>query len=315
MPGSATFTPASGATIGPGDQITADWTFGTFPVSTWLYVTTAYGEELAYNYNVAAPDVVGDGFELIELDITGGSITVTVKRLGGWNSPDSLLNIRYRTHDTTGSPNIEAFYATLDVTYVLDQPIVNHTEEGLSLLLEQFNPSPNLRAFLAAYLDQVQDLEDGIQPLLASKSIDIATGVSLDVLGAILNLPRAGLSDEAYRLRLRAEIAINNSDGTQFDMINVTQLLLAMTTKDIQYDEYFPKTVYLRPRNHQMVEDANVVLALLKRTGPAGTEVHFVYNTVEADDDDMYRFSDSADTTETLSTQGTENGELSRTVD
>lgn len=310
MSGTLTPTPASGSTIGPGDGLTLSWSgYAGFPAYARFYVTTAYGEELAFSWALAQDDIVHDGFVLVDLN-DSAEVTPTLKRIGGWNSPDGTVKVRVETEAVVPTSD-ETFYADYSVSPILDQPILDHTEAGLDTLLAEFQQASKLKSWLAAHLDQVQDLEDGMQPLLASHSIDIAVGVGLDVIGAILGLPRGGLIvDDDYRLRLRAEVAINNSEGTQFDLINVLQLLIGLPTKDIQYDEYFPKTVYLRPRNHIVDDDTDVVLALLKRAAPAGTEIHIVYSTVETSDDDIFRFSTVADTTQTSATYGTENGSL-----
>lgn len=191
--------------------------------------------------------------------------------------------------------------------------VTDHKAEGQGWLLEQFASSPKLQGWLGAYLDEIQGMETALQPVLAARDIDTATGHRLDGLGQIVNVERDGRDDDAFRLRIRAEVAILQSTGTEFDLIKVLQLLTAKPDKDMAFDEYFPKTVYIRPRNYTVPgtsADQLEILTLLRRAAPAGTEVHYVYSLDETSDQNMFRFSDTADTTESGAAYGTESGTL-----
>jgi hypothetical protein len=186
-----------------------------------------------------------------------------------------------------------------------------HTAEARAQLLEQFQNSEDLKALLSVFVDQVQDLENATQPIIDARDIDTMTGDRLDGLGEIVNVSRGGTSDTAYRLRIRAELAILRSNGSEADLVNILLLLLAMDTKDIQFDEYYPKTVYMRPRNTDIgANDMSLVNTLMRRATPVGTELHIIYSTAETDDDNVFRFSDTSGTPELASTKGFGNGTL-----
>jgi hypothetical protein len=190
--------------------------------------------------------------------------------------------------------------------------VTNHVELGLNMLLEQFRDSTNLRGVLEALFDQIQDLEDAVQPIIDARNIDDATADRLDCIGQLVQVPRDGRSDDAYRIRIRAELALLNSDGTTEDLIAVLQALLALATPDdILVNEYFPKTIYIRPQNLVVsAADAAIINTAMNRAKPAGTELHLVYTDTASSDETLFRFSDVADTTETNVTHGFDAGVL-----
>lgn len=90
-----------------------------------------------------------------------------------------------------------------------------------SLLLEQFKGSPQLAALLGNYVSELQDLEAVFRAIYSRKSIDGAAGVQLDIIGTLVGEPRSGRSDSAYRIALRARIAINLAEGTGDQILDI----------------------------------------------------------------------------------------------
>ena len=186
-----------------------------------------------------------------------------------------------------------------------------HTATALAQLIEQFQDSADLKSLLTAFVDRVQDLEDALYPMLEIRNIDTMTGDRLDGLGQIVNVDRGGRTDDEYRLRIRAELAILKSTGIARDLISTLQLLVAQTVADIQVDEYYPKTIFLRPRNFSVgTSDMETVADLLRRAAPAGTNLQVIYSTVESDDADVFRFSSTTGVSEAGKTYGFGNGTL-----
>lgn len=117
----------------------------------------------------------------------------------------------------------------------------DHVTEGQALLIEHFKNSTNLKAVLAAYLAQVQELEAMMFDLLEDRNLDTAVGSQLDVIGEILGLDRNGLSDSDYRSYLRARIVLNFGSGTIEDVRDVIQLVTVTSgTVTIDISESFP---------------------------------------------------------------------------
>ncbi len=187
----------------------------------------------------------------------------------------------------------------------------DYTSEALLRLLSTLQGGTNYEALASSFIDRCQELETAAHPMLEQRSIDLAEGDRLDRIGAIVIVPRGGRDDDDYRLRIRAELAILQSNGTALDLINILQLLTGQaSTTDIKLDEYFPKTVYMRPQNHILadVTEAGTIQALLRRAVSAATNLQLIYTLSEVDDDNLFRFSDTSGTPETSSSKGFGNG-------
>lgn len=68
--------------------------------------------------------------------------------------------------------------------------------KGLSRLAYQFNDSEKFKGFVAAFLEQYQDLEDSNQQLLTLRYLDTAEGKQLDGIGEIVGIERPRLSND-----------------------------------------------------------------------------------------------------------------------
>lgn len=100
-------------------------------------------------------------------------------------------------------------------------PITDHVKRGLARLVEQYKNSTKFKLWISVYLQRIQNLEDATWEVLEKRSIDNGIGIALDYIGKILNRPRGGLSDDDYRIALRAEIAILRSTGNGDDLDTV----------------------------------------------------------------------------------------------
>lgn len=113
------------------------------------------------------------------------------------------------------------------------EPIEDHENSGVSLLLSVWKERPKFVALLRTYLKQVQDLEDGIWSVIIRQGLEEiypgsgrADGVSLDAIGKIVGEPRSGKTDEEYIPYIRAKVKANNSDGHVEQLIEILRLLL-----------------------------------------------------------------------------------------
>jgi hypothetical protein len=154
------------------------------------------------------------------------------------------------------------------------------TQTGLDRMISQFDKSTNLRELATSWLDRIQEVEDGIWPLLGERGISGATGDRLDGIGQILNLERGGLSDTDYRVALTAETLVLSSRGSVEDLLKVAQALIQMPTADYELDEHYPKSVVMRAVDHVLTTDPVALGTALQRTAPATTRVGFIYSYV-----------------------------------
>lgn len=149
----------------------------------------------------------------------------------------------------------------------------DYIEDALSLLLPQFDDSVNIRGFLSSLLNPTISWQDCVKQLYGAYDVRYSLGVQLDMLGKLLNVPRDGKVDEAYRKSIIARIAINNSDGTGRSVIELLSLILG---QDIRFDliEQYPAAVTVIIYDQQDIMTTQLVSDLV----PIGVDGTFLTN-------------------------------------
>lgn len=104
--------------------------------------------------------------------------------------------------------------------------ITDVREQGIDRLLHQFKDASSLHELLGAILDQNQELEDSAAVMMTLLDPDTQEGAQLDLIGRRIGQPRWGLGDVDYRLWLKARMAVNASDGTTPELVEVLKLIL-----------------------------------------------------------------------------------------
>jgi hypothetical protein len=113
-----------------------------------------------------------------------------------------------------------------------------YVEEGLARLTDKFQ-KPVIQALTKIYLEAVQDVEEAAFDVLASRILaNNPEGHQLDLLGKIVNEPRAGRTDEEYLVAVKVRIRTNRSQGRTLDIIEVSNL--ASDNAAFQYREDRP---------------------------------------------------------------------------
>lgn len=323
MPLPHSFSPAPGTTIAPTDSISFQITQGT--VGDWfkVWVQTPYGERLAFDpladyQTFDYPAVVtGDNSYAIEPGFLGTAYWFiaaipTLRKASGWDSQTKNLEIRVEWYDVSTGYTEEAIFSwVLSETTTLDPaPKTDYAEEAKGRLLYQFRTAPDLNSLVESCAELAQEFEAEASDLIHGWYIENATGDRLDLWGEILNVSRGGQDDDTYRLRLLTEQAILRSNGTISDLGTILSLLLgAESTQTYQIDEYEPATVFMRPKAYATgTSNMAEVDRLIQRARPAGVELHVLYSATESVDDDLFRFSKTAATTETSKDYGFGNG-------
>lgn len=103
--------------------------------------------------------------------------------------------------------------------------IEDHGELGVGLLIWQFREKPRLEAMLRALLVGAQVTEDVVWQVLTERSLDTAVGVQLDRIGDLVDFPRAGFEDDAYRALLRAQVLVLKSQGRWSDLAAILEVV------------------------------------------------------------------------------------------
>jgi len=97
--------------------------------------------------------------------------------------------------------------------------------EAVGNLIDQFKGQANIEAFIRAWAQQSQEVETAAFGVLTLTTLASAEGVQLDGLGEVVGVEREGRSDADYRVRIGAQILLNNASGTIEDL---NQLVVAL---------------------------------------------------------------------------------------
>lgn len=187
----------------------------------------------------------------------------------------------------------------------LDNPpyerIANHGDEAVSWLLEQFKDKPRIEALVRALVAPVQRLEDVLWQVL-TRVVDLAhaEGVHLDLFGRILRLPRAGLSDDDYRSRLRVWQLVLSSDGRAEQLIRIADLFDGVVAAGdwIMLDEGSPHVVdgMVITVEHLMEHSPVTLVRFLQRARAAGKSLQLIWEP--SGPTEAFLFADAYDTEE-----------------
>lgn len=109
--------------------------------------------------------------------------------------------------------------------------------EAVGNLIDQFKGQADLESFIRAWAQQSQDAEVAAFGVLTLTTLANAEGEQLDALGTVVGVEREGRTDADYRVRIGAQILLNNASGTIEDLI---QLAVALGATTLELNEVFP---------------------------------------------------------------------------
>jgi len=104
--------------------------------------------------------------------------------------------------------------------------VTTHVADGMAAFMRRLRNALDLKAISAAWLAQVQILEDTLWDLLLQADLTYAVGAQLDQIGVLVGMPRGTLDDTDYRPILRAAIRARRSSGGVEDLIAIVTLAL-----------------------------------------------------------------------------------------
>lgn len=175
----------------------------------------------------------------------------------------------------------------------------NHVEEALGNLIELYKNSTNLRSFIEAFINQIQDLEEAFYQIF-DLWLENATGVNLDNIGSIFDEARKGRTDDAYRNAIQTRIYVNIGNGTPEEIYTFMNDFNERTYQITEYGlaSFFLRAVDALTPSDPLPVDFFLVLVDIK---PAGVRAFFHYALV--DDDNVFTFA-TGDTVESDSNKG-----------
>lgn len=153
---------------------------------------------------------------------------------------------------------------------------LTHAEEARARLISQFQGL--LERDLDPVSAQVQEVEDALWSVWDGRGVLTATGYTLELLGRIVGEDRQGESDALYRIRIRARIQANLSDGTWDDIHRVMAILFdgAWPLAAVTGSEYYPAALTYNVDGIVISADLlKIVLRFLRVIRGAGIELRF----------------------------------------
>lgn len=128
------------------------------------------------------------------------------------------------------------------------EPIDNHEEQQVGLLIEQYQEKPRIAAWVASLARQTQEAEDMLWQVVRRYVIDENTPSDLlEKLGAIVVEPRDDRPLDVYRLHILAKIRINWSQGNPNDIIAVLRIVEPTAFKYIEHYPMAEEAEYVAP--------------------------------------------------------------------
>lgn len=154
----------------------------------------------------------------------------------------------------------------------------DHVEEQLAQTLSQDLEKPRFQALDTILATRWQVIEDFLWQLATERGLDDAVGVQLDRIGDNLDEPRGGLSDDQYRLFLRAKVLTLRSRGR---VEQLAQILQVLGYTHLVIREQPPAHLQIEVLDCTLVHETDRVLRLAKA---GGVGLLFVYSQYSADE-------------------------------
>lgn len=162
--------------------------------------------------------------------------------------------------------------------------IPDHAARALARRAQQFKDKIRIEKVFNAWTKQIQEIEFMLWQLFSLRSIDTAVGVTLDVLGKIVGERRGGTSDANYRLRIRARIRANLSDGQVEDILSVFRTLISAASLPgviFEWQDFYPAGFVFKIKNYLIPFSLlSVYKNFLKDSRGAGIEAQLGYQTI-----------------------------------
>jgi hypothetical protein len=192
--------------------------------------------------------------------------------------------------------------------------IDNHVELADARIAEQYKANTHLVGIIDANAEQWQEADDALWQLATERylysdaeigSVTVnyeAVGEQLDVLGRILGLTRQNLTDDQYRLMLKAQVKLLRCSGTGEELIAVFHAARPDATVTVSTEP--PAYVYVT-LDGDVIETAalaNVLVKMMYRGHAAGVAGTLCWQ--ETADSGCLILSDATAYPETSATQG-----------
>lgn len=102
----------------------------------------------------------------------------------------------------------------------------NHATIAVDRFISQFREKPILAGILYALTGQLQRVEDAAWETILYRRVDNSFGITLDRIGTIVGIGRNNLTDENFRIAIRAQVRLLRSGGRAKDILRFAELVI-----------------------------------------------------------------------------------------
>lgn len=99
------------------------------------------------------------------------------------------------------------------------------------------NPSSNFYKLMRLFQYDSDKFRGVLQELDNSSSLDDSTGFTLDLYGGMYEQPRAGMTDEQYRIAIRQKMALSMCESDYNSIVNVIAFIVGAPVESFLLEE------------------------------------------------------------------------------
>lgn len=157
--------------------------------------------------------------------------------------------------------------------------VTDHYEQAVARLPQVYKDKPRYLAWLAAYCDKIQQIEDVLWAIYNDRLIQNSpTGDLLIKLAALVNQPSWGAPDAVWLLYVQAHILALRSRGKRRDHIAVTKALWPIDNQPtVMVLDMPPDAVIVAPQLAVSFSPATQVSGFVGPATAAGVRLEYVW--------------------------------------
>lgn len=129
----------------------------------------------------------------------------------------------------------------IDLSSIVAVSFIDFEGRFASLIPSRLRAGPRWEAILAAWGDELRELNDALYETVTDSSLDAASGDLLRRYALVVGEPPEGVSETDLKRLVRARIASNISDGGREALVRVWQ---ALTTEESFVRDGYPASVF-----------------------------------------------------------------------
>ena len=173
--------------------------------------------------------------------------------------------------------------------------VTDHVLKAQAKLISQYKGSRSINALLAAWIGEVQEVEDALWTLFEGLYLSNATTDLLDILGRVVGADRGSLAtDDEYRAVIRGQIKANRSNGSIPTLIAIMRVMLdAWSGNSVTATELPHASIILRINGNSGSAPIEAFLRVLRVAKTPGVRLYLEWSGADgARFDELPGFND-----------------------